>query len=64
LISIASQFAGFEPVALDWEVFRDRWVPGLEQDGLLVGVNWAGANASGYDMRPSELKLNVEAAFS
>jgi hypothetical protein len=63
LISIASQFAGFEPVPISWEVFCDRWLPGLEQDGLLVGVNWAGATASGFDMHPSELKQNVEAAF-
>ena len=63
LISIASQFAGFEPVPLSWEVFCDRWLPGLEQDGLMVGVNWVGATASGFDMHPAELKRNVEAAF-
>ena len=63
LISIASQFAGFEPVPISWEDFCDRWLPGLEQDGLLVGVNWVGATASGSDMHPSELKQNVEAAF-
>lgn len=63
LISIASQFAGFEPVPLSWEVFCDRWLPGLEQDGLMVGVNWVGATAPGFDMHPAELKRNVEAAF-
>jgi len=63
LVSIAPQFTGFEPVPLDWEVFCGRWLPGLERDGLLVGVNWVGLRASGFDLLPSELKVNVEAAF-
>jgi hypothetical protein len=63
LISIAPQFTGFEPIGIDWEAFRERWLPGLERDGLLVGVNWAGVRASGFDLPPSELQMNVEAAF-
>jgi hypothetical protein len=50
LISTAEQYAGFVPVAIDWEIFCNRWVPGLERDGLLVGVNWAGSCATGYDI--------------
>jgi hypothetical protein len=63
LIAIAPQFAGFEPVPIGWDVFCERWLPGLERDGLLVGVNWVGKHASGFDMSPSALKVNVEAAF-
>jgi hypothetical protein len=63
LVAIAPQFAGFEPVSLDWEVFCQRWLPGLERDGLLVGVNWAGVRASGFDLLPADLKANVEAAL-
>lgn len=63
LISIAPQFTGFEPIAIDWEIFRERWLPGLERDGLVVGVNWVGVRASGFDLSAFELKVNVEAAF-
>jgi hypothetical protein len=63
LISIAPQFTGFTPIAIDWEIFRERWLPGLERDALLIGVNWVGVRASGFDLSPSELKANVEAAF-
>ena len=62
LISIAPQFTGFKPVAIDWDIFCERWLPGLERDDLLVGVNWVGVLASGFDLLPSELKANVEAA--
>lgn len=36
-------------------------MPGLSQDGLLAGVNWTGARATGFDIQPSELRENVEA---
>jgi hypothetical protein len=33
----------------------------LERDGVLVGVNWSGARATGYDVKPSEVVANVNA---
>ena len=27
----------------------------LQRDGLLVGVNWAGARATGFDMAPTQV---------
>lgn len=35
-------------------------MPGLEQDGLLVGVNWSGKNATGYDLDPAWIRKCVE----
>jgi len=29
-----------------------RWLPGLQDDGILVGLNWSGARATGYDVEP------------
>jgi hypothetical protein len=60
VIATVPAYAGFHPVELTWEVFRDRWVPGLEKDGLLVGVNWSGKRAVGYDIVPQEVRLRVE----
>jgi hypothetical protein len=41
-----------EIAAGDW---LDNGLPGLQRDGLLVGVNWAGALATGYDLAPAQV---------
>lgn len=56
-------YAGFEPVEIAWEEFRDRWVPGLTADGLLVGVNWSGQWALGYDLPATRVAANVQACI-
>lgn len=55
IIATAPAYAQFRPHELTREGFVERWLPGLERDGLLVGLNWAGANASGYDFTPTEV---------
>ena len=56
VIETVPAYAGFEPVELRLKDFTSRWLPGLETDGLLVGLNWSGARATGYDCTPSELR--------
>jgi hypothetical protein len=34
-----------------WSRFKRDWVPVLVEEGVLVGVNWAGPSASGYEMQ-------------
>lgn len=48
-------FAGFDVVELTVAEWRDRWLPGLQADGLLVGLNWSGPRATGYDLTPAEV---------
>ena len=55
-------YSGFVPVPIEWRVFCERWIPGLTQDSLLVGINWSGASASGFDIPPSDVQHNVEGA--
>ena len=43
----------FDVVEIGMDDWLDHWLPGLEQNGYLVGVNWAGARATGYDMAPA-----------
>ena len=61
IATTVASYAGYEPVELGWEEFRDRWLPDLEREGLRIGVNWTGARAIGYDLTPADLRRNVEA---
>lgn len=61
IIETVPAYAGFEPHEVTWDDFCSRWVPGLARDGLLVGVNWSGKRATGYDLEPERLREYVEA---
>ena len=61
MIAQVAAYYGFEPEELSWEAFVEEWAPGLESDGLLVGINWSGPHATGYDMTSADLVRNVEA---
>jgi hypothetical protein len=50
IIERVPAYAAFEPHEIPWESFRDRWLPGLKRDGILIGVNWSGERAKGYDL--------------
>jgi len=60
IISTVPAYEHFEPFEVTWEEFRDRWVPKLKRDGLLVGVNWSGAYARGYDIDSAFVRQAVE----
>ncbi|MCU7722899.1 DUF2750 domain-containing protein [Actinoplanes sp. KI2] len=48
-------YGGFEVVPIPVEEWLSTWLTRLEQDDLLVGVNWAGAKATGYDLTPGQV---------
>lgn len=54
-------YAGMDVVELKLAEWLEKWVPGLERDGLLIGLNWSGRGAVGYDLTPSDLLRNLEA---
>jgi hypothetical protein len=64
IIKTVPAYAGFVPEEISWETFCATWVPGLTRDGVLVGVNWSGKRAVGYDMEPEELQRSVEAVVA
>ena len=49
----------FAVVSLSIDEWRDRWLPGLARDGLLVGLNWSGERVTGYDVAPEEVAQNL-----
>lgn len=63
VIAQVPAYAGFTVVALTWEEVRDRWLPGLERDGFLVGINWTGERATGYDLEPRTVLERMEQAL-
>jgi hypothetical protein len=48
-------YGGFEVVPIPVDEWLSGWMANLEHDDMLVGVNWAGAKATGYDMTPSQV---------
>jgi len=48
-------YLGFEVVSIEVDDWLGGWLPCLQRDGMLVGVNWAGARATGFDMTPGQV---------
>jgi hypothetical protein len=55
IISRVAAYTGMEPDQIELPVWRERWLPGLQRDGLLVGLNWSGERATGYDVGPADV---------
>lgn len=62
IVETVPAYNGFEPVSIDLNEFCTRWIPGLEKDGLMVGLNWSGERATGYDVSPSDILRNLDSA--
>lgn len=54
-------YCGFEVVRIPLDEWRARWLPGLSRDGLLVGLNWSGRRATGYDVSPADVAASLSA---
>lgn len=63
IIKRVPAYAGFQPVELSLQQFILRWLPGLEKDGLLLGLNWTGQRATGYDVEPAQVRNLIEVAL-
>lgn len=60
IIKTAAAYASFEPHSITLDDFLNDWIPGLKKDGLLIGVNWSGPKATGYDIAPDEVKASIQ----
>ncbi|WP_285247486.1 DUF2750 domain-containing protein [Pseudarthrobacter sp. efr-133-R2A-89] len=56
-----ADYQGLELVKISMKEWQSRWLPGLAADGLLVGLNWSGPRATGYDAHPSEVVSSLAA---
>jgi hypothetical protein len=64
VIAAAEAYASFSPVSLPIAEWAERWLPGLEKDGLMVGLNWYGKTATGYEFQPHEVLSRLSATGS
>jgi hypothetical protein len=55
IVKHITAYGGFEVVPIPVEDWLSTWMTRLEHDDLLVGVNWAGATATGYDLTPGQV---------
>ena len=55
VVGAGPAYRGFDVVEIPVDDWLDSWLPGLQRDGLLVGVNWAGARATGLDLAPTQV---------
>jgi len=60
VVATVAAYQGFEPYDIDWADSNEKWMPGLQRDGILVGVKWSGPAAQGYDLEPESVRTNVE----
>jgi hypothetical protein len=56
MVDQVEAYRGFQVISVDVDEWLNEWLPRFEADGMLVGVNWAGARATGYDLTPAQVK--------
>lgn len=61
IIKNVPAYKGFMPHEISWSDFESRWVLSLIKNNFLVGVNWSGPKAVGYDLEPERVMNSVKA---
>lgn len=56
------EWAEYEPTSIDIDSFIDKWLKGMNQDGLLIGTNW-NARLMGLEVEPAELAAELLVAM-
>jgi Protein of unknown function (DUF2750) len=51
-------WAGYEPASIELESFLEHWLPGMERDGYLVGVQF-NAELAGLEIEPGDLARDL-----
>jgi len=62
VISSVPAYHSFRPRTIQRDEFETRWLPGIRRDGFLAGLNWAGADATGFDLPADEVFARLKAS--
>ena len=55
VVDHVAAFQNFDVVEIAMDAWLGRWLPDLQRAGVLIGINWAGPRATGYDMAPTQV---------
>lgn len=58
--SAVDDWSDYQVIGVYFDDWLEHWLPGLEEDGLLVGVDWTAGDLIGVDMPPLELQADLE----
>lgn len=61
IVAQVPAYADFEVVGLPLDEWRSRWLPGLQRDGICVGLNWSGESATGFDLSAEDVERSMRA---
>jgi hypothetical protein len=61
VIAAVDAYSGFVPESIPLDVWRERWLAGLDKDGIHVGLNWSGVRATGFDLPATDVAHNLAA---
>jgi hypothetical protein len=64
IIENVPNYSGFQLYEIKFDDFLNRWLKGLEKDGLYLGVNWSGKRVTGYDIKPKEVLERIQYELS
>ncbi|WP_157964689.1 DUF2750 domain-containing protein [Algibacillus agarilyticus] len=61
--SFIAKMAGYEAfqvLEIAREAFVDKWISGIHQDGLCIGLNWSAESDNNIDIEPAELADKIK----
>lgn len=64
IIKNVTAYDGMYVVEIERDEWISEWLADLEAAGMLVGINWSGGGATGYDLTPADAARNVRALMS
>nr|WP_127504463.1 DUF2750 domain-containing protein [Actinoplanes solisilvae] len=56
VVDQVAAYRGFEVVSVDVDEWLGTWLGRLEADRMLVGVNWSGIRATGFDLPAAQVR--------
>lgn len=59
VVTSVAAYSGMTVVEIPLADFLERWLPGLAEGGQLIGINWTGPRATGYDLTPDEVTVRL-----
>ena len=62
VIQTVDAYAAFDVREVLKSEWVDQWLPRMRADGILVGINWSGSLATGFDLAPDAVLERLRAS--